>query len=193
MDEEIGHDDTTTPDGSGDWPSWTPFEYFEAAHKLGKPRALMEALLKCSLLKLPMPDWVAEAYQDAYKKVTTYEVKSWDDAFGKPHPKGTDLKASRKKLQIGGKIFETSRKMIDSGAKIDLELFEIVGKQFGMSCSYARDAYYEHLDRLKRAENSAVTFQLLAAIKSADANIRERFDSNHSLLNPNESDLNDPE
>lgn len=169
MDDFTDDDLATAPNGQGDWPSWTPFEYFEIGHKNGNPRALMEALLKCSLLNLPMPDWVAEAYQESYRKVTTFQVRSWDDAFGSRHPKGTDLKASRKKLALGGKIFALAREMIEAGRPTDLGLFEDVGEQFNVSGSYARDAYYEHLDRLKETENSIANLRLMEALKNSFA------------------------
>jgi hypothetical protein len=157
MDDENEPDDATPQIGPADWPYWTPFEYFEDSHNAGEPRALMEALLKCSLLKQPMPDWVAEAYQEAYKKVTTYEVRSWDDAFGQPHAKGTDLKANRKKLILSAKIFAATRARIDAGANTDLELFAAIGEEFNETYSYVRDVYYEHLNSTENDERAFIT------------------------------------
>ena len=193
MDDHVDDYNITTPNGQGDWPNWMPFEFLKIDYETGNSRALMEALLKCSLLKLPMPEWVAEAYQDGYRKVTTYQVRSWDDAFGIPHPKGTDLKANRKKLQIGGKIFQAAREMIESGTPTDLALFELIGTQFNVSCSYARDAYYEHLNRLKDAEKSAAFFRLQAARLDALGKIREEHVPNNDGNTLVQSDPNDSE
>jgi hypothetical protein len=54
----------------------------------GKRLAIIEAIRRCAIRKLPLPDWAAEAFVDCYNKVMGYEVASWDDVFGNPLPKG---------------------------------------------------------------------------------------------------------
>jgi hypothetical protein len=35
----------------------------------------------------PLPEWLRLAFVDAYESATgRYEIKSWDRAFGQPHP-----------------------------------------------------------------------------------------------------------
>jgi hypothetical protein len=96
----------------------------------GEKDAIMEGLYLCILCGFPIPEWLARAYIDAYSKVNRLLARSWDDVFGRPHPKGTNLLSKRKKLEAGLLIFCRISYIKNRWPQIPVneELFERVGE-----------------------------------------------------------------
>src|SRR6266508_5313973 len=55
----------------------------------GDKTVILKAIQQCFLMKRPVPEWLRLAFLQAYDAATGYEIKSWAEAFGPPHPKGS--------------------------------------------------------------------------------------------------------
>jgi hypothetical protein len=105
---------------------------------------LMYAIRICARHALPLPDWVARAYSEAYDKVHKYHARSWDEVFGKPYPKGRHLSASRKLLEKSQGVWAEITKIKEEcpNRPIDEFLFEEVGEKFNIGKTKASEYYY---------------------------------------------------
>lgn len=111
--------------------------------------ALLAAIRECARCGLPMPEWVAVAFIRSYDRVLNCRVKSWDDAFGAPFPKGAHLNALRKRreLRFAVGLAVLHRVQRDPSTPIDKGLFEAVGDEFGVGASQAEELYYSAVAR----------------------------------------------
>jgi hypothetical protein len=117
----------------------------ERLFRNGRKSTLLGVIAICALLKIPMPDWARSAFLDAY----TNPPKSWDDAFGRPLPKGKSAAIVRKHREKECDI------VVDVGtakAPIDEGLFKRVGKKYNISAATAKRIYYA-------ADRSQILFQ----------------------------------
>jgi hypothetical protein len=113
----------------------------------GDKWALLYAIHQCLLLKRPLPEWLRLAFLRAYDSKTGYEIKSWDDAFGRPHTKGTHVHKEKRNLQLRYDIIRRVEELA-SEMPIDEHLFEKVGKDLGIGGSTTvSDIYYEERRR----------------------------------------------
>ncbi len=106
--------------------------------------ALLAAVRECARCGLPMPDWVASAFIRSYDQVLNCRVKSWDEAFGKPFPKGKHVEAlrQRRELRFAVGLAVLDRVKRDPSTPIDKGLFEVVSEEFGIGASQAEELYY---------------------------------------------------
>lgn len=115
----------------------------------GDRGALLAAVRECARCGLPMPEWVAAAFIRSYDQVLNCRVKSWDEAFGAPFPKGSHLNALRKRRKL--RVFVHSavidRVQRDPSTPIDKGLFESVGEEFNIGASQAEELYYSAVRR----------------------------------------------
>ncbi len=60
---------------------------------------VLQQVASCGLHGLVMPEWLAKAFLRRYLPVQQLKVGSWDapEAFGRPHPKGAQLSAIRRR------------------------------------------------------------------------------------------------
>ena len=105
---------------------------------------VLTAIKICADSHLPLPDWVATAYSEAYDKIKNAEAKSWDSVFGHPYPKGAHLSALRKRVENAMPVWKevNSKLKKQPDTAIDEYLFEIVGKKFGVGKTLASEYYY---------------------------------------------------
>lgn len=110
----------------------------------GDKDAIMRALTTCIFSGLPLPAWLSSALIDSINKVRCYTAKSWDDVLGRPHSKGTNLVAKRKKLLKSFQVYQkiTEIKEVTPKVPIDAGLFETVGRIFGLGKTLAEEYYY---------------------------------------------------
>jgi hypothetical protein len=136
-------------------------EYFEKMAKrqfeAGDKWVLLCTLYNCLLLRRPLPEWLRDAFLAAYDSATDYKIKSWDDAFGQPHPKSTHVDAERRKLELRPVIIWRVSMLKAKGAKIEKDLFERVGKEFGISGTATSDIYYSKRSRELRKTISKIS------------------------------------
>lgn len=111
---------------------------FEAGDKW----ALLAAVRECARCSIPMPDWLATAFILAYDGVLNCRIGSWDEAFGRPFPKGTHLAAKRKRRTKAPAVWLAVRKATDAGEPLDEGLFERVGKKLGLGKTQTAEFYY---------------------------------------------------
>jgi len=124
----------------------------------GDTEALSRALWRCAANPAePMPDWVAEAYLEAFRQINEFEVFSWDDVLGKPFDKRTEFNAG--KLQpTEYKIYKRVEEERDTGAKTAVSrdsedsAFSIVGKEFNSSADKVAKVYYRFRKAIKKSE-----------------------------------------
>ncbi len=116
----------------------------------GEKFALMEALYICSSSDLPIPDWAAKAYTKCFNQVRWAYVGSWDEAFGRPFEKGTHVAKIRRHDRLKVEVYIKLRRYLKNNpdVPIDEHLFELIGKEVGISRSLANKLYYEGKDFL---------------------------------------------
>lgn len=108
----------------------------------GDRAALMAAIRICATHNLAMPDWVARAFIRSYDDVLRCAVSSWDDAFGRPTPKGSHLNARRKRRLFAPLVRMEVARLHEGGAPIGEAMFEQVGKKFGLGKTLTASFYY---------------------------------------------------
>ena len=52
----------------------------------GNNRALMDMIVTCAQLHMPLPAWAATGIVEADHRFRTGRLNSWEDVFGKPFP-----------------------------------------------------------------------------------------------------------
>lgn len=130
-----------------------PFQQWYAHHRLEENRehfertrdgyCILQSLAICCSYSVVPPGWLARAFSDAYGKVALAKVKSWDDAFGKPFPKGIQVKRLHLKKMHATNVYFRVQELHLAGEPIDVELFEKVGKEYGLGKTLASEYYYE--------------------------------------------------
>jgi hypothetical protein len=116
----------------------------------GNKWPLLYAIHQCLLLKRPLPEWLRLAFLDAYDSATGYEIKSWDDAFGRPHPKGAHIEKQKRHLKLRYVIVQRVEEL-RSEMPVDKKLFEKIGKELGIGRSTTvSDIYHEQRRQLEK-------------------------------------------
>lgn len=57
----------------------------------------LDGIAICTTYDLVAPDWLARAFLRGFYAVRRARLGSWDEAFGRPHPKGAQLAAKRRR------------------------------------------------------------------------------------------------
>jgi hypothetical protein len=78
----------------------------------GHKAALLMAIRYCCWMRRPLPEWARLAFLQAYDSATGFDIKSWDEVFGRPHPK---RHASEKRKEVFGST------VIDLGTRSGVE------------------------------------------------------------------------
>ena len=114
------------------------------SYQTGDKQALLEAMYLCMMHAIPLPLWCKEAFLSACGKVYTYKAKSWEDVFGRPHPKGTHLATKREEREMSSRVYEKIRqiKKENPSIPIDCHLFERVGRELGIGAKTKTEAWY---------------------------------------------------
>jgi hypothetical protein len=127
------------------WRARRKLGVLERRYAAGDRFALMHAIRVCANYDLAMPLWVALAYIEGFDRVLHYRADSWDDAFGRPFPKGGHLARARLRHMRGPQVYVRIMEILKSekGATIDDGLFERVGKELGVSKTLCSKLYYQ--------------------------------------------------
>lgn len=112
---------------------------FEAGDK----NALLGAIRICATSELPLPHWVASEFIRGYDAVLNCRAGSWDDAFGRPFPKGTHLAALRKRRRGRIQVMLEVRAAKARGESVNFKLFEQIGSKLGFGKTLAQELYAE--------------------------------------------------
>jgi hypothetical protein len=108
----------------------------------GDKAALLGAVRICANHDLPLPSWASRAFIAAYDRVLRLDTGSWDDAFGRPYPKGKHLAAMKKKRLHRVPVKVAVDRAHKAGRAIDETLFSQVGKEFGLGITLVAELYY---------------------------------------------------
>jgi hypothetical protein len=118
-------------------------EQLRKRYEGGDKACLPYSLSYCMMNNRPIPPWLATAFSQACHKVHRYEVKSWDDVFGRPLKKGKRLATEHRNMKIAEPLFNAIQDRHKAGAAMNKDLFDEVGTEFGISGTVASDLYYE--------------------------------------------------
>jgi hypothetical protein len=114
----------------------------------------------------PMPEWLRFAFVDAYESATgRYEIKSWNDAFGQPHPKGTQLEKEKLRRRVIERVW--ALKVEDPERPIDRGLFEQIGEELGIPAGTIDGLYYDERGRWLR-ESLRDLYEVTALLRSPE-------------------------
>ena len=137
--------------GEGD--ATMPFNRWAALHRIEKLRpviqeagdgfAMLRAVRECAFHRVRMPEWLAEEFIRRFDLVDSFSVGRWDDAFGRPYPKGTHLKSSRERRRWRYAVYVTAKKLQLRGTGISADLFEQVADTLGLKKTFVETLYYE--------------------------------------------------
>jgi hypothetical protein len=112
----------------------------------GEKSALLYAIYHCLLMKRPLPEWLRLAFLHTYEAHGRFEIRSWDDVFDRPLPKGTHLKTEKRNAELRPLIIERVQALKDEES-IDKGLFETIGKELGISGTTVSEIYYDERSR----------------------------------------------
>lgn len=105
-------------------------------YEAGDKTAILEAVSCCAAWRLPFPVWLAAAFNDAYaaRWRATSVLKSWDEVFGSPWPKGTkpgEIQRQRNTLWAYVRVKERREEEIAGGRPVTPIniLFESIGQE----------------------------------------------------------------
>jgi hypothetical protein len=112
-------------------------------HREGDKRAVLDALSMCLINDFGIPQWCLQAFYAALSAVAAYRVKSWDDVFGKPHPKNIQLGKEQWNLEHGYLVYSEVQARSKKGQAIDCHMFEEVAEIFNIGAKTAERLYYE--------------------------------------------------
>jgi hypothetical protein len=119
-------------------------EIARQAFEAGDKSQLLLIAANCALLGRLLPAWARAAFVAAVMGNTMFGIKSWDQAFGPPQKKGTNLPAQRRKIILTVPILLAVQERSARGEPIDLDMFEAIGAELRPAVSGAtvRDMYY---------------------------------------------------
>jgi hypothetical protein len=123
--------------------------------KRGDNAALLRALVICAQHHWPIPEWAGMALEKAYRLAEQGAIKSWDQIFGSPLPKGRQQRG----LQTKSRRFEVWCRIEDlqnEGNAIDNDLFERVGKELGIGGKTTVADLYAEVERILRPIRDAI-------------------------------------
>lgn len=127
-------------------------EVLRRLHEDADQHAILLAVRECAAGRLPMPDWLAVAFCDAYAQVRNREARSWDDVFGKPVPKGMKIADWRMRQRLMTVEAEVNNMMALGQAQTLEEAFgRLVDRGFG-SRTTVTDAYYGRIGKAHSAK-----------------------------------------
>jgi hypothetical protein len=109
----------------------------------GHRRILFCAIALCAEKKIALPDWVAKEFLEGMRKLNSFEVGSWDEAFGPALPRRKQLSALRKRHAKQEPVWRRIRELHAGGKPLDQALFDRVGSEFGISGGTAKSYYYD--------------------------------------------------
>jgi hypothetical protein len=122
----------------------------------GDQGALLHFIDFCFLQRRDVPAWAREKFREAIGKVRSFEVKSWDEVFGRPLKKGKQLAALRRRSEALSKVWKLVNARRRAGEALDKRLFEAVGREVGIGgATVVEKMYYELLAEFRESAEAA--------------------------------------
>ncbi len=127
--------------------------------------SVLQAVAKCAVAGLALPDWLARAFLARYRSVQGGQVGSWDDekSFGKPYPKGTQMSAIRRRRLNRSRVVIVVNKLIfqNPGIVIDTHFWERVGLEIGEGKTNAQKLHAQSVNMGMTRNATAIKSGLL--------------------------------
>jgi hypothetical protein len=123
-------------------------DILEERFNAGDKSALLYAIYHCLLMKRPLPEWLRAAFLHTYEARARFEIRSWDEVFGRPVPKSTHLETEKRNAELRPLIIERVE-ALKAEKPIDKGLFEKIGRELnpplkGITVS---EIYYDERSR----------------------------------------------
>lgn len=140
-------------------------------YERGDKGALLFAIDMCISAAIPLPHWVALAFQVAYEDVKhRYLHATWDEVFGAPHPKNLKLHAKRDQLQKQWQVWVRVTYLREKTPRRDV--FPAVAAEFGISKGLTRKFFYDadqllHSSAPEQSAEARVAVQMAYIILAA--------------------------
>jgi hypothetical protein len=131
--------DPTSP--FAQWGALQELGGLRARHEGGEQFALMYALRVCAGHGLPMPEWAARSYIEAFDAIDSRRAGSWEEVFGPAIPKGRHLAALRKEHLLSIAVWKAVLTRHERGEPIDDSLFAEIGKKLGLGLTLTKQYY----------------------------------------------------
>lgn len=105
----------------------------------------LDGMALCARHGIAPPEWLARSFLAAYDRVLNCRAKSWDDVFGQPFPKGTQLAALRRRRGSRIKVAAAVTRLVQSAPTrpVDLAFWEQVGREASEGKTNAEELYAE--------------------------------------------------
>jgi hypothetical protein len=116
----------------------------------GNKSVLLDGLYVCLELRRPIPEWLQQAFLKVFESVERCEIRTWEQVFGKPVPRGTHLRPRKRDAELPLIIIEHVEALKRAGRKVDKDLFREVGKEWGINATRASEIYYANRSRKLR-------------------------------------------
>lgn len=138
---------------------WTPAEFRALDLKLARERLellhdeikrtgsgldVLRAVSVCAMRDIVMPYWLSVEFLKRYRDATHARVAGWDEAFGRPWPKGVHLSTRRRARKYAPLVFKAVTALHSQGKAISKELFADVAADLHLkNATLVEDLYYE--------------------------------------------------
>jgi hypothetical protein len=113
------------------------------ALEAGDKGAVLSAINICFHSETAVPGWVQSEFTNACTNVRIGLFKSWDEVFGRPHKKGAQLGAVRRKRPLRIPILNRVEERHAAGEPISKDLFDSVGAELGIGGTLVSEIYSE--------------------------------------------------
>jgi hypothetical protein len=123
-------------------------DILEERFNAGDKSALLYAIYHCLLMKRPLPEWLRAAFLHTYEARARFEIRSWDEVFGRPVPKSTHLETEKRNAELRPLIIERVEALKAEGP-IDKGLFEKIGRELNppLKGTTVSEIYYDERSR----------------------------------------------
>ena len=124
-------------------------------YEAGDKSEFMRCLFWCIRSDEPIPPWLKEALEQIMADRRSGKFKSWDEPFGKPL--GNKHQATvRRDAKVIVPLFDRVRELSESGRALNKELFDEVGKEFGVGGTVASELYYDAVKALNETDEDII-------------------------------------
>lgn len=140
LEEALNQPDAHAPHG--------PVLRWGAAQEIVQRRAYfekfpLEGIASCVRAGLLAPDWLVYPFFRQYDKVLNCRVGSWDEAFGSPFPKGTNLARKRQDRVNKSRVSNAVADAINRNPErsIDASFWDEIGLSAGVGKTKAQELH----------------------------------------------------
>jgi hypothetical protein len=125
-------------------------EIHRLCYEAGDKAALLLLMRHCYLMHWDVPEWAQKAFLDVLDRVGRGDVRSWDDVFGEPLPKGKHMRTAQLEHRKYAIYIHVRAIVEKERVPIDGKLFERVGRETGLGGSTVIKGLYYRVERVLR-------------------------------------------